>query len=745
MYIRWRIRVNGDGMTIRGRFSKKTVCLGLSLIMAVPFPHAFNTSAQAYADQPLPALSENSFNAALSEMVNQYEKDGVTQEAAARNPYITERLILRSTDPGVDPDDYGAVDAIKDRTGMYILQFDSAKDVRSAEARLQRDDSTVYVEPDMCVFAQEMITLYYDKEESWGAGARSIGADELASSLKTRDGSVTVAVLDTGISYTAEELSGRIDRNNATSFVSYCSPDQSMESDSQCSYSASGHGTHVAGIIAQCTEEVADKVRIMPVRVLDNTGSGYTSDVSRGIRYAAQRGAKVLNLSLAGSAGTSNVIKEAVDYAIGLGSSVVVAAGNENSPTINYNPSKIDECIVVGAVDKANSKAYFSNYGTTLDVMAPGVSVFSNYHIYVGDEHGRDWYRAMSGTSMACPHAAGAAALVQLAYPSAGPEEVERILQLSATDLGAPGWDESYGYGLINLSLLVNENDSLLVQASEYVAAKKAEKAAQEEAARKAAEEAAKKAAEEAAKKAAEEAAKKAAEEAAKKAAEEAAKKKAAEEAARKAAANASGKASGDTANNNAGNSHADETSGKNTAGQNAAPDLVNADTHPYANVDYVVPAKRGQKIRSLQVLGMGVNDYVVSWTSTDPDAASVQGSADGTCIVTAGRKRKKAVINAVTASGSTVSFRIHVRKKKVSLKGIKVPTKKIDLSVGQTCSLQAQLYPVTADGHLKYTSSKKSVATVSSDGTVTARKAGRASITVRCGKKKIKIKIQVR
>ena len=729
MYIRWRIRVNGDGMTIRGRFSKKTVCLGLSLIMAVPFPHAFNTSAQAYADQPLPALSENSFNAALSEMVNQYEKDGVTQEAAARNPYITERLILRSTDPGVDPDDYGAVDAIKDRTGMYILQFDSAKDVRSAEARLQRDDSTVYVEPDMCVFAQEMITLYYDKEESWGAGARSIGADELASSLKTRDGSVTVAVLDTGISYTAEELSGRIDRNNATSFVSYCSPDQSMESDSQCSYSASGHGTHVAGIIAQCTEEVADKVRIMPVRVLDNTGSGYTSDVSRGIRYAAQRGAKVLNLSLAGSAGTSNVIKEAVDYAIGLGSSVVVAAGNENSPTINYNPSKIDECIVVGAVDKANSKAYFSNYGTTLDVMAPGVSVFSNYHIYVGDEHGRDWYRAMSGTSMACPHAAGAAALVQLAYPSAGPEEVERILQLSATDLGAPGWDESYGYGLINLSLLVNENDSLLVQASEYVAAKKAEKAAQEEAARKAAEEAAKKAAEEAAKKAA----------------EEAAKKKAAEEAARKAAANASGKASGDTANNNAGNSHADETSGKNTAGQNAAPDLVNADTHPYANVDYVVPAKRGQKIRSLQVLGMGVNDYVVSWTSTDPDAASVQGSADGTCIVTAGRKRKKAVINAVTASGSTVSFRIHVRKKKVSLKGIKVPTKKIDLSVGQTCSLQAQLYPVTADGHLKYTSSKKSVATVSSDGTVTARKAGRASITVRCGKKKIKIKIQVR
>ena len=729
MYIRWRIRVNGDGMTIRGRFSKKTVCLGLSLIMAVPFPHAFNTSAQAYADQPLPALSENSFNAALSEMVNQYEKDGVTQEAAARNPYITERLILRSTDPGVDPDDYGAVDAIKDRTGMYILQFDSAKDARSAEARLQRDDSTVYVEPDMCVFAQEMITLYYDKEESWGAGARTIGADELASSLKTRDGSVTVAVLDTGISYTAEELSGRIDRNNATSFVSYCSPDQSMESDSQCSYSGSGHGTHVAGIIAQCTEEVADKVRIMPVRVLDNTGSGYTSDVSRGIRYAAQRGAKVLNLSLAGSAGTSNVIKEAVDYAIGLGSSVVVAAGNENSPTINYNPSKIDECIVVGAVDKANSKAYFSNYGTTLDVMAPGVSVFSNYHIYVGDEHGRDWYRAMSGTSMACPHAAGAAALVQLAYPSAGPEEVERILQLSATDLGAPGWDESYGYGLINLSLLVNENDSLLVQASEYVAAKKAEKAAQEEAARKAAEEAAKKAAEEAAKKAA----------------EEAAKKKAAEEAARKAAANASGKASGDTANNNAGNSHADETSGKNTAGQNAAPDLVNADTHPYANVDYVVPAKRGQKIRSLQVLGMGVNDYVVSWTSTDPDAASVQGSADGTCIVTAGRKRKKAVINAVTASGSTVSFRIHVRKKKVSLKGIKVPTKKIDLSVGQTCSLQAQLYPVTADGHLKYTSSKKSVATVSSDGTVTARKAGRASITVRCGKKKIKIKIQVR
>ena len=519
----------------------------LSLILAVSFLCAFSVRGRVYADEPLKALSEKKFNSALSEMVAEYEKEGISEAEAARNPYVAERLILKSMDPNVDPEELGAVDAIKDRDGMYILQFDSVQDTKKAEEELEEQVGTVYVEPDSRVFAQESDTLYYSKQDGWGESAGMIGADVLGNALKGQNGSVTVAILDTGIYYTMKDLSGRIDRTNATSLVSGCSPNQSLEGRENLN-SSSVHGTHVAGIVAQCTEAVAGKVKIMPVRVLDNDGGGYTSDVARGIRYAAQKGAKVINLSLGGSASSSNMMREAVSYATSLGSVVVVASGNENQSTMNCDPARIEECIVVGASINKTGRAYFSNYGPTLDLVAPGVSIFSTLY----EDGGRDRYYRMSGTSMATPHASGAAALVRLAFPLAGPEETERILQMTATDLGAPGWDEYYGFGILNLSSVVSRRDSLLTQARIDVAQLKKNKA--EEARRKAAEEAAKK-------KAAEEAAKKrAAEEAARKRAqEEAAKKKAAEEAARQRA-------------------------------EQEALATVRRGTKPHANADYVIP-----------------------------------------------------------------------------------------------------------------------------------------------------------
>ena len=678
-------------------------------MMAVSFLCALFAASPACADEPLEALSDKKFNSALSEMVSEYEKDGITQAAASRNPYITERLILRSMDPNVDPQELGAVDAIKDKNGTYILQFDSVQDTKDAEEALLLEPGTVYVEPDLCVFAKGTISLYPKADSDvWGQSARAIGADVLGNALKGLSGSVTVAVLDTGVSYTAEELKNRIDRANANSLVYGCSPDQSQEGLDNLLTSA-GHGTHVAGIIAQCTQEAADKVKILPVRVLDNEGGGYLSDVALGVRYAAQKGAKVINLSLGGPAGSSSTMKDAVDYATGLGSVVVVAAGNENQSTLNCDPARIESCIVVGAVDESNRKASFSNYGPTLDVMAPGTSIYSNYCYYVSKYNQLNWYRRMSGTSMATPHASGAAALVRLACPGAGPEETERILQLSAKDLGEPGWDPSYGFGLLDLSSVFRNRSSLLRQASQDVISIKEAKAA--EARQRAAEEAAKK-------KAAEDAAKK-------KAAEEAAKKKAAEEAAKEAA-----------------KKKAEEEARK--AAEEASFARICKDSTPHANADYVIPLQCGQTTGGLKVDGLGAHDYVVSWASSDPSIICVDGRPDGTCIVTAGNTPGNAMISAVTASRIMVSFEVRVQKKKVALKGVAVPSKKITLTVGQSYDLQAEPKPVSAGKPLKYSSSRKSVATVSGDGVITARDAGKTVITVRCGKKKVRIRVTV-
>ena len=158
-----------------------------------------------------------------------------------------------------------------------------------------------------------------------------------------------------------------------------------------------------------------------------------------------------------------------------------------------------------------------------------------------------------------------------------------------------------------------------------------------------------------------------------------------------------------------------------------------------------MIPLQRGRSTKALRVIGLLGQDRIVSWKSSDPSVVSVKGSKDGTCTVTAGRKTGKAVVSAVTDSKIKVSFRINVQKKKVKLKGIKVPKKQITLRPGQSVNLQAFPNPVTAGKALKYSSSKKSVASVSSGGTVTAKKPGSTVITVKCGKKKIKVKVKVR
>lgn len=261
-----------------------------------------------------------------------------------------------------------------------------------------------------------------------------VGADK-AWDAEEGDPGVVVAVLDTGVDPSHPDLAGRVIAGH------------DFTSQANDTYDVYGHGTHVAGIIAAAGDNgvglagLAWKVRIMPVKVLDNNGNGRYSDLISGIRYAADNGASVINMSLGGGA-ASQALQDAVDYAHGKGVVLVAAAGNNAASTLSY-PAACSGVISVGATDDLNRKASFSNYGNGLDIVAPGVSIYSDY------PGGR--YMSMSGTSMAAPTVAGAAALLRSYRPGLSAQEVENRILQNAKDLGTPGYDTTYGWGLLQV------------------------------------------------------------------------------------------------------------------------------------------------------------------------------------------------------------------------------------------------------------------------------------------------------
>jgi subtilisin family serine protease len=222
-------------------------------------------------------------------------------------------------------------------------------------------------------------------------------------------------ILDTGIRRTHTEFTGRI--GNGYDAVT------SGGDASDCN----GHGTHVAGTVGGRTWGVAKSVTLHPVRVLNCTGSGSWSGVIAGIDWVTRNAVKpaVVNMSLGG--GASATLDDAVRRSVSAGVSYAVAAGNSGADACGYSPARIPEAITVGATDSRDTRASWSNYGSCLDLFAPGVSVLSAD--YANDVD----VVSMSGTSMASPHVAGAIARYLQANPGASPGQVAAALVGSAT------------------------------------------------------------------------------------------------------------------------------------------------------------------------------------------------------------------------------------------------------------------------------------------------------------------------
>lgn len=316
-------------------------------------------------------------------------------------------------------------------TDAFVLEVPKANTVRIVET-LRKNSNVSYVEED---FIAQKFEVPNDPRFSDQWGLTKIQA---ASGWdKTHGGNqVDIAITDTGIDGSHPDLSGKISTSVNCTINSSCPTVTSTDVD--------GHGSHVAGIASAVTNNgtgiagTAWDGRLMNVKVLDDTGSGYYSWVINGIVFAADNGAEVINLSLGGSSSSSS-LREAIDYAWGKGKVLVAAAGNGGSSWRTY-PAYYYNTIAVAATDENDRKASFSNYGTWVDVSSPGTNILSTY---------QGGYEYFSGTSMSTPFVSGLAALLFGQNPGWTNNQVRGRIESTADKIAGTG--SYWTYGRINV------------------------------------------------------------------------------------------------------------------------------------------------------------------------------------------------------------------------------------------------------------------------------------------------------
>lgn len=365
------------------------------------------------------------------------------------------------------------------RSGAVLLEVPQGQDAASFASKLSADPDVDYAEPNF-----RLRSFGAPQTVDWGV--RALKSEEAeTNNAVTGDGAV-VAVIDTGVDYTHEDLAANIAVNtleddgdgvfepNGAGDNDGVDDDGNGYVDDVVGYDFSGrfftstepdndpmdvhgHGTHVSGIVAASDNGVgvrgmAPDAKILPVRVLDDGGGGFDSTIAEGIYYAADNGADVINMSLGGY-GRSVLMREAVEYARDAGVTVVAAAGNAFFYSLPSFPAAFPDVLSVAAAadedpstdNEELTKVWFSDWGHA-DFLAPGVNVMSTTP--------DDTYDRFSGTSMAAPHVAGAAALVHEEIVDDGgvptPRKIEQKLGSTAADVYFPGTDEVSGAGVPN-------------------------------------------------------------------------------------------------------------------------------------------------------------------------------------------------------------------------------------------------------------------------------------------------------
>ena len=351
-----------------------------------------------------------------------------------QTPFVPDELIV-GLDPGGDTlpllamEMVGSVAQQIPAINAYLVKLAPGLSMPSAGEFLRAMPGVRYVEPNYKVFAFATPNdPYYNQQY----GLTRIQA-HLAWDLWQPQRTVYIAIIDSGIDYTHPDLTNKIRRHSNGAIYGYDAFNLMGWSQDFMDYA--GHGTHCAGIaaaeinngigiagVASWNPLVANShsyVQLMPVKVLDEEGVGTASTVANGISWAASNGAHILSMSL-GTLEMSTAISDAVNYAASLGCVLVAAAGNfaSNAPTY---PAYYSPCIAVAATDANDQLTSWSQYGFWIDIAAPGENILSTM---IGGS-----YYTMSGTSMACPHVSGAAAVLWSYNPYLTSQQVRAALE----------------------------------------------------------------------------------------------------------------------------------------------------------------------------------------------------------------------------------------------------------------------------------------------------------------------------
>ncbi len=398
----------------------------------------FSISAFAENDE----LSVDEYYCQLAELTQTYNVGGIFSGSFEVTQEKLSRLIVKTNNNNHLKEDCGAIAKIEGYNGIHILQYSDLEIAELAYDYYKNLIDVEFVEFDFAFRELEPETVYVEHETnkeylSWGS--YSINTNTALSYVDyygENAPEIVVAVIDTGIDLDHEFFGGRI----IDSKKNFLKKDGSTDDDH-------GHGTHVAGIIIDNT---AENVKVSGYKSINNQGGGFYSTTCSAIDSAVDDNVDVINMSLGwfneNDVDCYNLFETCIQKAVDNGIPVVVAAGNFATDATNISPASNNNVITVSAVDIDDNPWHKSNFGSCVDIAAPGVGINS---CVPGDA-----YEQWNGTSMATPFVSAAAAFLKTVDPNFSPDTIEQIIKYSS--YVPEDWDTDYGVGILDFSLIIS-------------------------------------------------------------------------------------------------------------------------------------------------------------------------------------------------------------------------------------------------------------------------------------------------
>lgn len=414
------------------RTLKKLLALLVSVVMAACAVPAFGSAgghkAMSSAERAEKILEFDGFADKVAAITAVYDQDIDAKKDGGE--FALCRVIVKAAG---ELHDESAVAEASGYNDWHVFQYATAEEAEAACKRFNDMKGVEWAEPDGIMYA--LATPGSSTFRSWGFGASHINMYEYNQWLYAEYGSnlnnlptITVAVIDTGADSDHPFLVDRL------------VPGWNFVNNTNNPEDGHSHGTHVCGTVVDGT---FSNVKIMPIKVLSDSGAGSTLNVGLGMEYGSLHGADVENMSLGGTCDGGeehHFMAEIVDAAFDNGTTIVVAAGNESQDAINCCPANIERLCTVASIGTGHNLSYFSNYGAVVDVAAPGEGISSSVP--------GGGYGSKDGTSMASPHVAAVAAQIKSANPDMSADEVISVIKGAAVAINS----SNAGAGMAHLT-----------------------------------------------------------------------------------------------------------------------------------------------------------------------------------------------------------------------------------------------------------------------------------------------------